>query len=147
MTTKQRNSDQNKNLLSKDEFLAFYYVQMIRKFNMLTPDAARAAGFDTTTHIRAISTYNECYKKYIKEEKIAPPKSFWEEYSRAPFCKAEEALCDSNITKLVRKITWVNTGAPWNTIVPISTFEQVPRDSNQEDYENKDPFPQNPYIW
>ena len=42
MTTKQRNSDRNKNLLSKDEFLAFYYVQMIGKFNMLTPDAARA---------------------------------------------------------------------------------------------------------
>jgi hypothetical protein len=127
-------------LPSKTDFLAFYFVQMVGKFNMLGSDAERASGLDPAVYKRLISikggAYQECYQKYIRKEQAAPPKSFWEKHQDSPGRAIEDAL--TKLTRVVRRVNWVKTGAPWNTTVPIITHEQVPANSTKQDYEKDD---------
>lgn len=120
-------------LPSKEEFLPFYFTQMVGRHNMFSREAQVSSGLPKKAHTRVLDAYDRCYYRYIREERAAPPKKFWKKHQTEPWRAAEAALTD--LTKLVRREATIHTGAPWNMQVPIFTFEQLPASSRREDYD------------
>jgi hypothetical protein len=116
--------------MKKDEFLAYYYKKMVGRCSL------ESTGLKTTTHKRVRDTYQQCYSKYIKKRRLAPPKSFWEEHQNKPWRAARKGL--TGLTRLVRREITINTGAPYWKRVPFFVFEQVPTSSERSDFDDDD---------
>ena len=92
-------------LPSKRDFLAFYFAEMVGRFNMMFDESRLSSGLSTKAHMKVLNTYEQCYKTYIKEEKAAPPKKFWRKHQTEPWQAAEAAL--TGLTKLERRQTTI----------------------------------------
>ena len=50
--------------VTKDQFLAYYEVQMGGKYNMFDPRAMEETGLDKKTYMEIIKNYSKYYKMY-----------------------------------------------------------------------------------
>lgn len=54
-------------MVTKEQFMAYYKVQMEGSYNMFDSRAAKATGLSLDTYMEIIKNYSEYYNKYIKE--------------------------------------------------------------------------------
>ena len=71
-------------LPSKDEFLAYYFSQIVGRFNALSKEAVILSGLSRKTYTRVIKMYSQYYTRYIEEEQAVPPREFWKAHTMPP---------------------------------------------------------------
>lgn len=54
-------------MVTKEQFMRYYRVQMGGRYNMLDSRAIQLSGLDKTTYMDIIMHYDEYYNRYVKK--------------------------------------------------------------------------------